>query len=270
MSEQKKPFTPLWLPAASLWWRDVLRFLRQRNRVLSAFATPLIFWILLGAGFSESFRPEGSTEPTSYFVYFFPGTIVLIMLFTAIFSTISIIEDRREGFLQGMLVSPTHPAAIVLGKYLGGTSLALIQGLLFTILAPFSGLPLGPANVLPILAAYFITGFAMTGLGFLFAWPLNSTQGFHALMNIFLMPLWMLSGAIFPLTSTSGWIWWVYLANPVTYCVGLVRHALAPDPFASMVGVPDFWICLLVSVGFSLAVFIISTFMVLRRKGPLV
>jgi len=261
---------PLCLPTASLWWRDIIRFLRQRNRIVSALATPLVFWILLGSGFTGSFQPAGAVEPSSYLTYFFPGTIVLIMLFTAIFSTISIIEDRREGFLQGMLVSPAHPASIVLGKYLGGATLAVLQGLLFCLLAPLAGLPLGFANVVPLLLAFWLCGLAMTGLGFLFAWPLDSTAGFHALMNIFLMPLWMMSGALFPTTPSGGWTWWVFVLNPVTYCVSSVRHALQPDPWGIIPGLPSLAISLLISTIFLFALFGLSLRLVLKRKGPVV
>jgi ABC-2 type transport system permease protein len=262
--------SPFWLPAASLWWRDIIRFLRQRNRIVSALATPLVFWILLGSGFSGSFHVPGSGEPASYLTYFFPGTIVLIMLFTAIFSTISIIEDRREGFLQSVLVSPAHPASIVLGKFLGGATLAVLQGLLFCLVAPLAGLPLGFANVIPLLLSFWVCGLAMTGLGFLFAWPLDSTAGFHALMNIFLMPLWMMSGALFPATPGSGWTWWVFVLNPVTYCVAAVRHALQPDPWSELAGLPSFSVSLLLSSIFLLALFGLSLRQVLLRKGPLI
>ncbi|MEI6278470.1 MAG: ABC transporter permease, partial [Verrucomicrobiae bacterium] len=186
--------THLWRPAAALWHRDVVRFLRQRNRIISALVTPLVFWVLLGAGFSPSFRP-GSGEAVSYLTYFFPGTLVLIMLFTAIFSTISVIEDRQEGFLQGVLVAPVAPAAIVLGKFLGGTTLAVGQAALFCVLAPFAGVSFPPHLLPGLIAAFVLVGFSMTGLGFLVAWPMDSTQGFHAIMNVVLMPLWMVSGA---------------------------------------------------------------------------
>lgn len=257
----------LLLPTASLWWRDVLRFLRQRNRIIGALATPLVFWLLLGAGFSGSFVPPGATEPASYFEYYFPGTIVLIMLFTAIFSTISVIEDRREGFLQGVLVSPAPRSAIVLGKFAGGTTLALLQGLVFCLLAPFAGLAPGLQNIIPILASFILCGFAMTGLGFLVAWPMNSTQGFHAIMNIFLMPLWMLSGALFPPTEGS-WTAWILAVNPVTYSVAAVRHALAPNPFAEVPGAPSLELSLAITAVFGIVLFLIALQMVLGDTHP--
>jgi ABC-2 type transport system permease protein len=223
----------LWTPVVAFWWRDVIRFLRQRNRIIGALATPLVFWLLVGSGFGPSFRnPAAGADAGSYLVYFFPGTLVLIMLFTAIFSTISVIEDRREGFLQGALVAPLSSAAIPLGKFLGGTTLAVLQAGLFCVLAPLAGISIGFHQILLLLPALILVGFAMTGLGFLVAWPMDSTQGFHAVMNIFLMPLWMMSGALFPMPSGTGWLYWVGALNPVSYSVTAIRSAFAASPVA--------------------------------------
>ena len=226
-----KPTRLLLTPAIAFWWRDVIRFLRQRNRIIGALATPLVFWLLVGSGFGPSFRnPAAAADAGGYLAYFFPGTLVLIMLFTAIFSTISVIEDRREGFLQGALVAPLSPAAIPLGKFLGGTTLAVLQAGLFCVLAPLAGIPIGLHQVLLLLPALVLVGLAMTGLGFLVAWPMDSTQGFHAIMNIFLMPLWMMSGALFPMPAGTGWLYWVGLLNPVSYGVTAIRAAFSTGP----------------------------------------
>ena len=226
-----KPTRLLLTPSIAFWWRDVIRFLRQRNRIIGALATPLVFWLLVGSGFGPSFRnPAASADAGSYLAYFFPGTLVLIMLFTAIFSTISVIEDRREGFLQGALVAPLSPAAIPLGKFLGGTTLAVLQAGLFCVLAPLAGIPIGLHQVLLLIPALVLVGLAMTGLGFLVAWPMDSTQGFHAIMNIFLMPLWMMSGALFPMPAGTGWLYWVGLLNPVSYGVTAIRAAFSTEP----------------------------------------
>jgi len=223
-----KPTHLLLTPAIAFWWRDVIRFLRQRNRIIGALATPFVFWLLVGSGFGPSFRnPSAAADAGSYLAYFFPGTLVLIMLFTAIFSTISVIEDRREGFLQGALVAPLSPAAIPLGKFLGGTTLAVLQAGLFCVLAPLAGMPIGLHQVLLLLPALVLVGLAMTGLGFLVAWPMDSTQGFHAIMNIFLMPLWMMSGALFPMPAGTGWLYWVGVLNPVSYGVTAIRAAFS-------------------------------------------
>lgn len=252
----------LWRPAAALWHRDVVRFLRQKNRIFSALVTPLVFWVLLGAGFSPSFRPDGG-ESASYLTYFFPGTLVLIMLFTAIFSTISVIEDRREGFLQGVLVAPVSPMAIVLGKFLGGTTLAVGQAVLFCVLAPFAGISF-PLELLPSLAAAFVlVGFSMTGLGFLVAWPMDSTQGFHAIMNVVLMPLWMVSGALFPLPPGNSVVGWLGALNPVTYGVAAIRQSLG---IPAVSGMPSLTTSLLVTLGFCAATFAASCWIVARRR----
>jgi len=255
--------TYLLLPALTLWWRDVVRFLRQRNRIIGALATPLVFWVLIGSGMGSSFRPPSGGEAGNYLVYFFPGTLVLIMLFTAIFSTISVIEDRREGFLQGVLVAPVSPSAIVLGKFLGGTTLAVLQASLFCLLAPLAGIPI-PLHAMPgLLAAFVLVAFSMTGLGFLVAWPMDSTQGFHAIMNIFLMPLWMMSGALFPLQNGPFWIRVVGGLNPVSYGVSAIRSALGGSAAAG----PTFVFSLAATAGFCVVLFGLSCWLVNRRPG---
>lgn len=211
------------LAAASLWKREIVRFLRQRSRVVGALGTPLMFWLVIGAGLGRSFRPDGAPAAGNYMEYFFPGTLLLILLFTAIFSTISIIEDRREGFMQGMLAAPVSRGAIVLGKVLGGATLATLQAGLFLALAPLAGLNLAPADVAGLLATMFVVAFGLTGLGFIIAWPMDSTQGFHAVMNLFLMPLWLLSGALFPGSGASPVLQWVMHVNPLTYNLSLIR-----------------------------------------------
>src|SRR2546421_9258624 len=127
---------PLLLPAVSLARRELVRFLRQRNRIIGALATPIVFWLLIGAGMGRSFKADGAPQEDGYLQVFFPGTVLMILLFTAIFSTISIIEDPPEGFLQSVLVAPVSRMSIVLGKVLGGTVLAFGQAFVFLLLAP--------------------------------------------------------------------------------------------------------------------------------------
>lgn len=255
----------LWIPARALWWRDVIRFLRQRNRIVSALATPLIFWLLVGSGFGPSFHHPENGSNVSYLAYFFPGTITLIMLFTAIFSTVSVIEDRREGFLQGALVAPLSGAAIPLGKFLGGMTLALLQALFFCLLAPLAGIPIGFAQIALLLPALILVGFGMTGLGFLVAWPMDSTQGFHAIMMTFLMPLWMMSGALFPMPAGSGWLYWVGLLNPVSYSVSAIRDALTFG--ITTVSFSHYFFSLFITALFAAATFSMSVYLVRHPKN---
>jgi len=216
----------LWLPCMTLMRREVVRFLRQRSRVIGALGTPLVFWVLAGSGLSRSFSPGGGTAAGGYAEYTFPGALAAILLFTSIFSMISIIDDRRDGFLQGVLASPAPRSAIVLGKVLGATALAVGQGTLFLMLAPPAGIRLGLVSVAITIAAMTLVAVAVTSLGFWMAWRMESTQGFHAVMNLVLMPMLVLSGAFFPPQGAAGWMHKIMLANPMTYCVTLLREAL--------------------------------------------
>ena len=232
--------------------RELVRFFRQRTRIIGALGQPFIFWILFGAGLQGSFRgPAG----ISYQEYFFPGVAVMIVMFTAIFSTISIIEDRREGFLQGVLVAPVSRLAIVLGKVFGGTILAVMQAVLFLAIGPLLAVvglspPISTGLTwfnFPIVLAYLaLVAFALTALGYLIAWPMDSTHGFHAIMSVFLMPMWLLSGSFFP-APESGWLSWVIRLNPLTYGTAGLRRLVTPN-IDAVAGLPTFPVCLAVTV----------------------
>jgi ABC-2 type transport system permease protein len=217
------------LPAFTLWWREVVRFYRQRARVVGVILSPLLFWVVLGSGFGTSFRSGQGAGQEHYLDYFYPGTLVMIVLFTAIFTMMSVIEDRNEGFLLSVLVAPVPRAAIVLGKVLGGTTLAAAQGLIFLVFAPLVGVHFTLASFGLIVLTVFLVSFALTALGFAIAWPMDSTQAFHAIINLFLIPLWLLSGALFPLSGASGWIRWLMYANPLTYGVEALRALMYPE-----------------------------------------
>jgi ABC-2 type transport system permease protein len=214
------------LPVASLWWREVVRFYRQPSRVIGGLGSPLVFWIVIGTGLGTSFRHPTSGVTMNYLEYFFPGTLALILLFTAIFSTVSVIEDRREGFLQGVLVAPISRASMVLSKILGGTTLAAVQGCLFLLLLPVAGVQPTLAGVVLTVPLLLLAAFAITGLGFLVAWPMESTQGFHAIMNLLLIPLWLLSGALFPIEGASAPVRWIMQVNPLHYAINALRASI--------------------------------------------
>jgi ABC-2 type transport system permease protein len=248
----------IWIAAGTLCWREIIRFVRQRSRVTGAFAQPLVFWLLLGGGLKASFRPPGVPEGTSYVEYFYPGAIALVLLFTAIFSTISVVEDRREGFLQGVLVAPISRFTIVLGQALGGTALALMQGMLFLLFAPAVGISLSALAVLSGVGVMFLMAFSLTSLGLVIAWRMDSTQGFHAIMNLILLPIWLLSGAFFPATGVSPWLGWVMQVNPLTYGMAALRHCLYLGYPAGVGEVPALAPALLVTATFSILIFLFA------------
>lgn len=215
------------LPGAGiLWKRELVHFLRQPARIAGFIGSPLIFWIVIGSGFNRSFSYPPDQPGISYLEFYFPGTIVLTMLFTAIFASISIIEDRHSGFLQGVLVAPVPRISIATGKIMGAASLAQIQAVLLLILVPVLGMGITFTGALATLASLFVLGVGLAGLGFLIAWRMDTTQGFHAVMNLVLVPLWLLSGALFPIRGAAAWIGTIILCNPLYYGMSAFRQAL--------------------------------------------
>src|SRR5690348_8475248 len=251
----------LLLPAFTLWWREVVRFYRQRTRVVGVIASPVVFWLVIGSGFGTSFRSGGAGASQHYLDYFYPGALIMIVLFTSIFTMMSVIEDRKEGFLLSVLVAPVSRSAIVLGKVLGGTTLAAVQGLIFLVFAPFVGIHLGLTVFLLSALIVFLVSFALTALGFAIAWPMDSTQAFHAIINLFLIPLWLLSGALFPLSRASSWLRVLMEINPLTYGVEALRSVLYPASPGEFSLVASMATLIL----FSLVMFGIAFLMVNRR-----
>lgn len=265
---------PALAAARALAWREILRFFRQRSRIVGSIGTPLVFWLLFGAGLSRSFRIGEGAGQQNFLTYFFPGSLLLIVLFTAIFSSISIIEDRREGFLQGVLVSPIPRWAMILGKVAGGTFVAVAQGLIFLLLGLTLPIELSLASALQLVLLLVVAAAALTSLGTFFAWKTDSTQGFHAIMNLVLMPLWLLSGGFFPAPAIGGsatWSEWLLHAamrlNPLSYAVGGVRRLLAPAAEYPGAWVPGLTASWLVTIGFAAAAFALAVWISRERTA---
>ncbi len=250
------------LPAYSLWLREIVRFYRQKARVAGVIASPLLFWIVLGSGFAHSFSSAGS-GPTSgsYMGYFFPGAVAMIVLFTAIFSMMSLIQDRNEGFLLSVLAAPVSRSAIVLGKVLGGATLAAAQGVIFLVFGPLAGVPVSASGVALSVLVIAMISFELTAMGFAIAWPMDSTQAFHAIVNLLLIPLWRLSGFLFPLSGASGWLRLCMMLNPLTYGVEALRSSLYPGA-STQFPLP---VNLAVTAGFCLLTFAASWAIANRR-----
>ena len=255
------------LPAATLWKRELVRFARDRHRLLGAILQPFVFWLLLGIGMSASFAPAGTSGTMSYLEYIYPGALLMVLLFTAIFSTISVVEDRREGFMQSVLVAPVSRSGVVIGKVMGGTTLAVLEGMVFLLFVYQLDIPVSPFALAATVAFLFLVGLALTGLGFAIAWQMASTAGFHAIMNLFLLPMWALSGALFPLSGVPEWLGWLMRINPLTYGVAGVRHALYLEAPELAGGIPPFEVCLLVTCLFVLLTLGISLGVIRRREG---
>lgn len=267
VSAMSRALGTVWMLALREW----VRFFRQRNRVIGALGQPILFWLLFGTGMHSAF--QGGQQ--DFMTYYLPGTITLILLFTAIFATISIIEDRREGFLQNVLVAPVPRWTIAAGKILGGGAIAWVQALIFLALAVAVGSVGLSINLLFAILMMAIASLALTALGVFFAWPMDSTQGFHAIMNLVLMPLWLLSGAFFPIplpnadSPVGQWVMhWIMRMNPLSYTIAGLRQLIAGQETAGDMWLPSIMMCWVVTLGFLAFTFIAAWWVVLKpAKG---
>ena len=237
------------LTVYTLWQRELVRFYRVPSRWFGAVGTALLFWAVLGTGIGGD----------NYRAYFFPGTIVMSMMFSCIFATASIIEDRQAGFLQSVMVAPVSRAAIVMGKILGGATLSTLQGL---VLLPFAGTVGARFEMVPalgLLASLFLLSFVLNAGGFWLAWKSESSAGFHTIMNMVLLPLWMASGAVFA-ASQSEWLKIFMSVNPFTYGVAGVRRGLFPGSDLSQL--PSAPLSFALLIGFSVFCYAFSSLVV--------
>jgi ABC-2 type transport system permease protein len=202
---------------------------------------------------------------TTSIQYLFPGTLTLMVLFTSIFSTLSMIEDRREGFLQSVMVAPISRGAIVLGKLLGGTAVASIQALLFLFIAPWIGIPLTLTSLLLVMGVVLLMGLSLTGLGFFLAWRSDSVQGFHSMMNLVLIPMWLLSGSFFPVHGAPVWLEWMMKLNPLTYGVAALRRCLYWGNDAATAGLPSLGASIGITLLFGIGFHMISVLSVQKK-----
>lgn len=222
-----------WATIRVLWWRDLLRFGRQPSRIVGALGQPIIFWGIIGSGMTSTFvLPAGGDD---YLAFFFPGVVMMVVLFASIFSSVSLIEDRHQGFLQAVLAGPGSRVALVLGKCLGSSSIALIQVALFMLLLPLSGIGVTTIAWPLLVAALVLTSLALSALGFAVAWGLDNVQGYHAVQMTLLVPLWVISGAMFPVPPGGGLLAAAMRLNPLAYAVSAVRHAFGGGQAASQV-----------------------------------
>lgn len=208
----------------TIWYRDVLRFARDRARIVASLGQPLLFLFVFGGGLSPimSGLGGGNMDFTSFL---FPGIIAMAVLFTAMFSAVSIVWDREFGFLKEVLVAPVSRSAVALGKVAGGSTVAMFQGVIILLLAPLIGISLSPAQILILLLLMFLTAATITSLGILVAARMHSMEGFQLIMNFLLMPMFFLSGAFFPLQGDIPlWMEWLAKVNPMTYGVDPIRQ----------------------------------------------
>jgi ABC-2 type transport system permease protein len=231
----------------TIWLRDVRRFVRDRPRIIGSLTQPTLFLLVLGTGLGHGLvRGFGAAGAATggggqgYMAFIFPGIVAMTILFTSAFSAISVIWDREVGFLKEVLVAPVSRWAVTVGKVLGGATVAVMQGCLMLLLAPLAGVHLSLATVLAMLPLMFLVAFAMTAMGLAAAARMRSMQGFTVIMNFMILPIFFLSGAMFPIHGLPAWMDVLVHVDPLTYGVDALRGAtsgLLVRPMATNVGV---------------------------------
>ena len=227
----------------AIWYREVIRFWREKTRIISSLIAPLLWLLIFGTGMRAAEMPGVH----DYQAFIFPGIVGMTLLFTSVWAGVSVIWDREFGFLKEILVAPVSRISIVIGKALGGGTSALLQGLILLPLSPLVGVHLGPYSFLLLLPIMILISVGLVSLGLTIASLLESMEGFSLIMSLVIMPMFFLSGALFPLTSSPDWLQVLSYMNPLSYGVDVLRWAILSghDSFLPV------YIEILVLVGFA-------------------
>ncbi|HEX8005859.1 MAG TPA: ABC transporter permease [Trebonia sp.] len=208
-----------------VWRRELIRFRSDRLRAITSLVQPVLFLFVLGTGLSSLAR-RGMPPGVDFKTFIYPGVLAMSVLFTAIFSAASIVWDREFGFLREMLVAPVSRAAIVIGKCLGGATVATCQGIVILILAGLANVPYDPVLFLTVIGELLLLSFTLTAFGVMMAARIKQIQAFMALTQMLVMPLFFLSGALYPLNGLPAWLTVLTRFDPLTYIVDPMRHAV--------------------------------------------
>jgi len=214
-----------------VWWRDVIRYWRDRIRVAASLAQPLLYLVIFGSGLSASLGAGfASGTGLSYTQFMYPGIVSMSVLFTSIFSAMGIVWDREFGFMKELLVAPIGRSAIAVGKALGGATQALLQGAILLLLAPFVGVTLSVTGAIELLVFMAALAFGLSSMGVAIAARMRSMQGFQMVMNFLMMPMFFLSGALFPLVGLPLWMTFLTRLDPASYGIDPIRRTLLGAP----------------------------------------
>jgi daunorubicin resistance ABC transporter membrane protein len=208
-----------------VWRRELIKFRNDRLRAITLLIQPVLFLFVLGTGLSSLAR-HGMPPGVDFRTFIFPGVLAMSVLFTANVSAVSIVWDREFGFLREMLVAPVSRAAIVFGKCLGGATVATFQGLVILVLAGLAGVPYNPVLFLTLIGELLLLSFTLTAFGVMMAARVKQVQAFMALNQMLVMPLYFLSGALYPLNGLPAWLTVLTRFDPLTYIVDPMRHTV--------------------------------------------
>jgi len=210
-----------------IWYRDILRYWRDRVRLLMSLTQPLLFLLIFGVGLSSALGGgRGLPRGVTYIQFMYPGVVGMAVLFTAMFSAMSVVWDRELGFLREILVAPIDRSAVAIGKALGGATQAMVQGIIMLVFALVVGVKLGIVSLLELVPLLFVLAFALTSLGVALAARMKSMQGFQMVINLLMMPMFFLSGALFPLSRLPSWMTVLTRFDPVAYGMAPIRSVV--------------------------------------------
>jgi ABC-2 type transport system permease protein len=205
-----------------VWQRDLIRFRSDRIRIITSLVQPLLFLFVLGSGLQQ--LSSASTDGVNLKTFIYPGVLALAVMFTAMFSAASIVWDREFGFMREMLVAPVSRASIVIGKCFGGATVASFQGVILLALAGAVGVPYKPAVILGLFGLMLLLAFTITAFGVMVAARIKQMQAFMGVMQMIVMPMFFLAGALYPVTNLPGWLAVLNRLDPLTYAVDPMRR----------------------------------------------
>jgi ABC-2 type transport system permease protein len=246
----------------TVWLRDVKRYFRDKPRVIGSFAQPILFLFVLGTGLASSFSVFGKGGGEDFLNFMFPGIVGMTVLFTSFFSAMSIVWDREFGFLREILVAPISRTSIVAGKLLGGSTIAMIQGSIILLFAPLLKIPITFLIFFKVLGIIFLMAMTISTMGILLASVIKSMQAFQVITNFLLMPMFFLSGALFPLNQTVKWMNIVSRINPLSYGIDAMRYSLLGDPALQLY---PLWLDVLVLIALIVVLSVTGAFLFNRQ-----
>ena len=208
-----------------VWKRELIRYARNRIRIVTSLAQPVLFLFVLGSGLSPIVSTSAGPH-VSFVTFMFPGVIAMTILFTAIFSAVSIVWDREFGFLREMMVAPVRRGALVTGKTLGGATVATSQGIIMLVLGPIAGVPFNLVMEIEMICLMVLCAMMLTAIGVVAASRMQQVESFQVVMQLFVLPMFFLAGAIFPLTGLPTWLSVLTKVDPLAYIVDPMRRAV--------------------------------------------
>lgn len=259
--------------AYTIWYRDVLRFVRDRSRIFGSLAQPLLFLFALGFGLGGMLSRVGSGQPggiigVAYIEFLFPGILAMTVLFTALFSAISIVWDREFGFLREVLVAPVSRTAVGLGKVAGGSTVAMIQGAIIMLIGPLLGVHYDFVKIVAMLSTLLLLAAVITSLGILIAARQKTMEGFQVIMQFLLLPMLFLSGAFFPFTGGTGAaavLKAIGQVNPMSYGVDAMRQIALADKLPPALSLHPAGVDAVILVGF-FALFLVPAVLLFSKQ----